>query len=96
MPSLASSELNAFSNPRASASRPSLSSPVADTVLICSIAIGACCESLRAHRIDVSNSSWSGTTWFTSPSRSASYAPIGLPTRFISSALPSPTSRGSR
>ena len=42
MPSLASSDENAFSNPRASASRPSPSSPVADTVLICSIAKGAC------------------------------------------------------
>src|SRR3954471_4182288 len=96
MPSLASSDENAFSNPRASASSPSPSSPVADTVLICSIAIGACVDSLRAHASDVSNSSWSGTTLLTSPSCSASYAPIGVPSRFSSSALPSPTSRGSR
>ena len=39
---------------------------------------------------------WGAVSWFTSPARRASYEPIGVPVRFISSALPSPTRRGSR
>ena len=41
--------------------------PCASTVLICSTASGAWPASLRAQASAVSNSSWSGTTWFARP-----------------------------
>src|SRR3954470_18160156 len=96
IPSLPSSDWNAVPKPAFSASMPASISPLALTFLTCSTASGACSASLRAHASALSNSSWSTTTRLTSPNSNASSAPTGSPTRFISSALLSPTSRGSR
>src|SRR6187549_856577 len=96
MPSLASSLPKAVAKPCFSASMPSSRSPLPETCLIWPRATGAWPASLRPQASAVSNSSWSGTTRLTRPNSSASSARIASPTRFISSALFSPTRRGRR